>query len=375
MKCPECGYNLVKPYPEDYLCPRCEKFLPNVFRYFKDHESSTRPKEFTSKELDLKSKFKGKVRVKKKSKIVSFNEDRIQFKNGEYIKLMGVTSVDRTPLYHTNDRYVYLLELTNNLDFISTSILGGELDKMLLISQDTMQEEKCQFYQRGDIIYLVYGIFPDKKGKWILEQMANHYSQLVQGKDVNNLEKIEKYQIDSKFKGMINFILKEYTGLQEVFSDKDLPYVEDKLELDYIGLSSKSIGVISLLLEEESLELDLPGEFDDPDEEREMKESQLTAKIEALAANTLGNTGAFPRWIAVKESFQSYRFITFQQYPNDYYLNLLVKGNLGKVSKIEKELNPLINHVTDDPFAGNLRPFNRLRRTLKNKYEDNRTFT
>ncbi|MFX0148407.1 MAG: hypothetical protein ACFE8E_11770, partial [Candidatus Hodarchaeota archaeon] len=75
------------------------------------------------------------------------------------------------------------MELTNNLDFIATSILGGELDKMLLITNDNINE-KCQFYVKDNIIYLVYGIFPDKKGKWILEQMAKYYSELVQNKDV-----------------------------------------------------------------------------------------------------------------------------------------------------------------------------------------------
>lgn len=374
MDCKECGYNLVKPYPKDYLCPRCNNFLPNVFRYFKEQENSLKAKEFSSKEVDINSKFKGKVRVKKKVKNVAFKDDRVEFKNGEYIKFIGVTSVERTPLYHNNKDYVYLLELTNNLDFIATSILGGELDKMLLISQESMTEEKCQFYQREDIIYVVYGEFPDKKGKWILEQMANHYSQLVEEKDVDNLEKFEKYQINNKFEGMVNFILKEYAGLQKVFSDQDIPYVEDEFRLDYIGISSRSIGVISLLLGEECLELDLPGEFDDPAEELEMKESQLTAKIEALAANTLGNTRAMPRWIAVKLGFQRYRFITFQQYPNDFFLNLLTEGNLEKLPKIERILEPYISHATDEPFAGNLKPFNRLRKTLMNKFEDNRVF-
>jgi len=149
--------------------------------------------------------------------------------------------------------------LTNNLDYIATSILGGELDKMHLTT-DKKIEEKCQFYVKDNIIYIVYGIFPDKKGKWILEQMAKYYSGLVRGKNVDNFTKLDKYEIDNKFKGYLNFILKEYLDLQEVFTDQEIPYLEDWIRVDYLGLSSMSIGVISLLLDEQgNLNVDVPG--------------------------------------------------------------------------------------------------------------------
>ncbi|MHA2288867.1 MAG: hypothetical protein ACXABG_08770, partial [Promethearchaeota archaeon] len=79
--------------------------------------------------------------------------------------------------------------MTNNLDFIATSILGGDLDKMLLISENN-ETDKCQFFEKNNIIYLIYGKFPDKKGKWVLEQMAKFFSDIVRGKDVNNLTKL-----------------------------------------------------------------------------------------------------------------------------------------------------------------------------------------
>ncbi|MFX0032620.1 MAG: hypothetical protein ACFE8V_08425 [Promethearchaeota archaeon] len=257
------------------------------------------------------------------------------------------------------------MELTNNLDFIATSILGGELDKMLLITNDNINE-KCQFYVKENIIYLVYGIFPDKKGKWILEQMAKYYSELVQNKDVDNLEKLEKNEIDFEFKRRLNYVLKEYLDLQEVFTDQEIPYLEDWIRIDYLGLSSMSIGVISLLIDEENnLNVDVPGQYDNPAEETEMKESLLTAKIEAIAANTLGNTGFYPRWIAVKLSFQRYRFLTFKKYQNDYFLSLLSEGNLQKIETVEKKIEPYLHHGIDTPFAGNLRPFNKIKSTLK----------
>jgi hypothetical protein len=126
--------------------------------------------------------------------------------------LVGITSTDRTQLYCSNEKFEYLLELTNNLDFIATSILGGVLDKMLLISEKE-GEKKCQFYVKNNIIYIIFGTFPDKQGKWFLEQMAKFFGELVIGKDVNNLEKIDKYEINRKFEARLNFINKEFKEL------------------------------------------------------------------------------------------------------------------------------------------------------------------
>jgi len=331
------------------------------------------PKEFETKTTTLSAKLEGKVKVKKKTQDIVLDNDRIELKKGEYIKLMGITSVERTPLYHSNNDYVYLLELTNNIDYIASSILGGELDKMLLVSEDNISE-KCQFYFKDKIIYIVYGIFPDKKGKWLLEQMANHYSELIQGKDVNNLKKIDKYNIDTDFKSITKFILEEYLKMQEIFSDQEIPYVEDRIRIDYAGLSSKSIGVISLLLGEE-LNIESPGVFENPEEEKEMKESVLTAKIEAMAANTQGNTNAIPRWIAVKLGFQKYKFLTFQKYPNDYFLYFLSEGNLQKITKVEEQIKPLLVSTLEKPFSGNLRPFNALKLNLIDFFNKKRIYS
>jgi len=243
----------------------------------------------------------------------------------------------------------------------------------MLLTSDRSETEKCQFFEKDDIIYLVYGMFPDKKGKWILEQMAKHYSELVRNKNVDNLSKIEKYEIERSFEGRVRFILKEFITLQEVFTDQEIPYVENKVRLDYVGLSSMSIGVISLLLGADKLNFDDLSGYEG-EELKEMQESLLTAKIEAIAANTLGNTGAYPRWIAVKLGFQNYRFLTFKRYQNDYFLSILSEGNLKKIEKAEETLDPYINHVIDEPFTGNLKPFNRLKGTIKDLLQKNREF-
>ena len=259
------------------------------------------------------------------------------------------------------------------MDFIATSILGGVLDKMVLVAE-AGENEKCQWYTKDKVIYLIYGVFPDKKGKWLLEQIAKHFSDLMIGKNIDNLQKIDKYQFETRFNSILKFLLEEYVKMQEIFSDQEIPSVEDKIRIDYFGLSSKSIGVISLLLGSE-LNVQVPGTYEDPTEALEMKESVLTAKIEALAANTVGNTKAMPKWIAVKLGFQSYRFLTFKRYQNDYFLYILSEGNLGKIVKAEDEIDPYVSHVVDTPFSGNLKSFNRLKTTLKAFFGNKRFFS
>ncbi|MFX1344474.1 MAG: hypothetical protein ACFFBC_06460 [Promethearchaeota archaeon] len=378
IKCNFCGYKISKPFPKDQLCPnpKCRKFLAILHEMSTEGKEKVQPKQFETKASTI-TKLQGKAKLKEKSPEENFKislESEIHhLKKGEYVKLLGITSVDRTQLYCSNDDLRYLLELTNNLDFIATGILGGELDKMRLISVEQNTEEKCQFYVKDGIIYLVYGKFPDKKGKWLLEQMSNYYSDLVGDRDVNNLNKLESHQIERDFRGPTKLILEEYCNLQDVFSDKKIPYVEDTIRIDYLGLSSMSIGVISLLLGDD-LNVELQIEVDNPEEVKEMKESMITARVEAIAANTQGNTGAFPRWISVKLGFQKYRFLSFKKYQNDYFLSLLSEGNLEKIEEVEKLLDSKVGKVTESNFSGNLKPFNELKGDLKNTLEKRRKF-
>jgi hypothetical protein len=82
-----------------------------------------------------------------------------------------------------------------------------------------------------------------------------------------------------------------------------------------------------------------------------------------------------PKWIAVKLGFQRYRFLTFQKYENDYFLYALSEGNLGKIPYVEAVLQPLIEHVADKPFSGNLRPFNKLKLNLRDLFSERRVFS
>ena len=146
IECPYCKYKITKPYPKDQLCPKCNKFLADLFDLTKTKEEKPLPKEFETKSTILSSKLGKKVKIKEQPLEISLDSDKIKLKKGEYVKLMGITSTERTQLYCSNNNYNYLLELTNNLDFIATGILGGELDKMLLITETKEKEEKCQFY-------------------------------------------------------------------------------------------------------------------------------------------------------------------------------------------------------------------------------------
>ncbi|MFX1479907.1 MAG: hypothetical protein ACFFCI_17450 [Promethearchaeota archaeon] len=374
VKCEGCGYKIARPFPKDPLCPRCGKFSAVLFDLTKDKDEKPQPKQFETKSKTAASKLGEKVKIKPKElPDISIDSKVFDLGKGEYAKLVGVTSIERTQLYCSNEDLRYLLELTNNLDFIATGVLGGELHKMLLISVENNTKEKCQFHVKDEIIYIAYGNFPDKKGKWLLEQMSNNFAELINGQDVDNLDKLEKHQIENEFRRRIKYIITEYHKLQEVFTDEEIPYVEDSIRIDYLGLSSMSIGIISLLTGED-LDIQLQMEVESPEEEIEMKESMLTARIEAIAANTQGNTGAVPRWISVKLGFQRFRFLTFKKYQNNYFLSLLSEGNLKKLEGVEKLLDKEINSVTHTEFSGNLKPFNELKSRLNRKLRERNKF-
>ena len=112
IKCKGCGYILVKPYPKDQLCPKCGSFIPDInFNYTAEDDDSTvkkTPKQFETKKSTVADKFGDKIQVKKE----------IGINLSERIELVGITSKDRTQLYCNNENLQYLLELTNNLDFI-----------------------------------------------------------------------------------------------------------------------------------------------------------------------------------------------------------------------------------------------------------------
>jgi hypothetical protein len=145
VECQFCGYKVIKPFPKDSLCPKCRKFLAKLYEMTTGKTDKTPPKQFETKTSTLSSKFKGKIKVKQKPIDISLDVDKIQLTKGEYIKLLGITSTDRTELFCSNENLKYLLELTNNLDLIATGVLGGELDKMLLYQKRRILKKNANF--------------------------------------------------------------------------------------------------------------------------------------------------------------------------------------------------------------------------------------
>jgi len=83
------------------------------------------------------------------------------------------------------------------------------------------------------------------------------------------------------------------------------------------------------------------------------------------------NTGAYPRSIVVKLGFQKYRFITFRECENDYLLVCISEGNSEKIGEIEDILEYLLEPVTKVLFRGNLRPFRKMKGTIRNLINNN----
>ncbi|MHA1920382.1 MAG: hypothetical protein ACTSWX_11600 [Promethearchaeota archaeon] len=305
-----------------------------------------------------------KVKVKKSPDIDLSNTKIDLGKNDEYLKFMGITTKDRKELYYSNEKFRYFLELGSNLDFIATSILSGELDRMELSPLDGGKEEICYFLSDKDFLYIIYGNIPDKKAAWLLNQMKIFISEILRKKDVNKLTKIDLYNVKQNFPSRVKFILNQYIKLQDVFTSRKLRSLDNFLRVDYFGLSYQSIGVISKIITNE-LEIEgLPPI--DPDNESssdfsqmEMAEALITAKVEAMAANTVANTQMMPNWISVKLGFQHYRFILFSKLGN-YYISLLIEGNLDLKKRILEKLHQWLAEVTQKPFTGVLEEFKKV---------------
>ncbi|MBY8987940.1 MAG: hypothetical protein KGD61_05755 [Candidatus Lokiarchaeota archaeon] len=353
--CEHCNYVIVEPYPEDSICPNCQKFSSNILEALsksKRNNLEDKKSQYDSVTRTPSSEING-VRTKPE-----LSDEDI---TDEYIKFYGITSVEMNQIFSSNEKFTYLLDLTHNLNFLATGFLGGVLDKMLLITEET-GEDKCLFLKKNNIIYVICGMFTEKKGKRILNQLSLDYDSLIRKGNVNSSK------ITTKLKSFQNFI-RENLGRDRILTNKEIPYLDECLRVDYIGLSSISTGVVSLLLDEhQELKIEVPDGIKHTEKEHEFKEDNLTARIEAISSNTQGMTLAYPRWIAVRIKFQKYRFLTFKEYPNDYFLYLLTEGNLDKIQNVEDKIAPLLSDVISQPFKGDLKPFNELKNTLKDLF-------
>ncbi len=328
----------------------------------KSIKNSTIANTQISKDSASDSDTRIKIKVKKRTEI-DLSKTKIELgKNDEYLKFMGIITKERTEIYYSNEKFKYFLELGSNLDYIATSVLSGELDRMMLSPLDNGgHEEICYFLSDRDFLYIIYGNFPAKKAAWLLNNMKTLIKEILRGKNVKKLTKLDLYNIKQNFPSRVKFILNEYIKLQDVFTSRKLRSLDNFLRVDYFGLSYQSIGVISKIITDE-LEIEGLPPIDPNNEsssdfnQQEMAEALITAKVEAMAANTVANTQMMPNWISVKLGFQHYRFILFSKLGN-YYISLLIEGNLELKSRILSKLHVWLEEVTKKPFTGVLEEF------------------
>ncbi|GAB4321897.1 MAG: hypothetical protein Kow0069_26410 [Promethearchaeota archaeon] len=375
ITCPKCGYRLIKPWPN--FCPKCQNSLQAEINKAEQAENEVGSLERAASELKptgLKAsdKIKG-VRVKRKSTPkIDLSEPVIHLLPNEYVKLVGIIHEERTTVYCSNPIYEFFLELACNLNDIASSVLGGELDQMYLVADDGVSSDMGLFAIYDRIIYILLGILSGKKANWLLNQLRTHVRDLLQGREITQLDKLELHNIQRKMDQVVVSLLAQFRKLDEVFSPREIPMVEERVRVDYFGLSYRSIGVISELFGEE-LEIPDLANVDDPQTQKELKQSVLTAKLEAIAANTLANTSCIPRWIAVKLGFERYRWMVFGRLPNDYFYQMLCEGNLKKLAPVEEEIKKMVAPETERPFTGDLSRFQPLVARLR-EYFSQRVF-
>ncbi len=394
LKCESCGYIFVAPYQKDCICRNCNLFSIKIFRFmYGKYNLFT---EVGPKELKIESK-KNSNRTKKKKipkiepkalKIVS--NKKISRKEKKKIPknlfFYGIVSKERIPIYYNDKKCKYILELTNNLDFISMSTLSGTLDKMLIIlgNEDEVEEKKliARFFEKNEVIHILIGNFSDKDSDWIFNQVSWFFNNMLHKDKINikKLVKIDKREISIKMNIFLNYI-EEAVELKVKFEKPNFNYIDNWLRLDYFGISSETVGVISLLLDKEDiLKFGKQKQFE-PDskdniskEEREKKEieindfreSVLTAKIEAIIAIILGNMKGYPRWISIKSGFQKYHFLSFKKLENQFFLYCISEGNIEKLESLESFLDMHLKDGISNKFTSSLKIFNE----VKNKIRD-----
>ncbi|MHA1112129.1 MAG: hypothetical protein ACTSRE_13555 [Promethearchaeota archaeon] len=390
-KCPFCGYIMSKPYPEVCPNPTClnkiddiskESFTRNIeaqniranierkYELTDTGVSSDKPRDIKNIEVSHASaaeKIKG-VKKKKKTGIADLKQDVIVIPSmGQYFKNIGVVTENRDPIFNKNEEFVYLQELSVNLDAIASIIIGGEIDRLMLLSDISNATEKVLYIKKDGLIYFLYGQFPDKHGYLILNDLRRELSSIFGGRKFDQLSPVELHNLKRSFPSKVNFVLEQYTkAATDIITDRQIPSVVDSIRFDYFGMSYQSIGTISKILGDDLLDLQ-PGE--DTATAIDIKESAITAKIEAIAAITIANTKATPKYLTVKLGYQKFRYLIFEKLPNDYFIYMLAEGNLEKYDTVAEILKEIAEPYTRKTFRGDLRPFIELRKQIADFFQ------
>ena len=384
VKCDHCGKIFVAPYQEDCICRNCNLFSIRLFRFIYGQNNFFNKVE--SKDIKIaSSKIRKGTEKKKTSKIPKKN-----------LYFYGIVSKERIPIYYNDKKCKYILELTNNLDTISTRTLSGTLDKMLIFlgNEDEEKEEErkliARFFEKNGVIHILIGNFSDKESYWIFNQVSMFFNDMIQRDKINieKLAKIEKREISIKLDIFLNYI-EEAVELKVKFERPNFNYIDNWLRLYYFGLSSESVGIISLLLDKENIlkfgdqkqfELDSENDISKDDFNSspisrlvkkiiDYSESVLTAKIEAILAIIHANMKGYPRWISIKSGFQKYRYLSFKKLENQFFLYCITEGNIEKLESLESFLEMHLKDGVSNKFTSSLKIFNEMKIKIRDTIE------
>ena len=368
VKCDHCGYAFYPPFQNDCICINCKLFSKNLFRLVYGNNNNTKDEENNCLKFESSKKTKGTVKIK-----IPILPKKLFF--------YGIVSKERIPIFYNDKKSKYILALTNDLDIISASILSGTLDKMLIFlgNGKGVEEKKliAHFLEKNGVIHILVGNFSDKDSNWIFNQVSTFFNDMVKKEKINikKLTEFEKREISIKMNIFINKI-EEAVEVKVKFEKPNFKYIDNWLRLHYVGLSSESVGVISLLLDKKNvLKFEEQKHFK-PDFENDISqvveeiidfsESVMTAKIEVILASILGNMEGYPRWISIKSGFQKYYFLSFKKLENQFFLYCITEGNIEKLESLESLLYLYLKDGVSIKFVSSLKIYNK----MKNKIRD-----
>lgn len=405
--CPRCGYKISAPFPVN--CPRCnepiEKVMSSIIAPAKApsmKKDEVPPAGIPHPSSDLAKTIAKRIKVDEhvaQTPAEGANRPPITTpptvlgKDGDYLKMMGVINLQtREVIFCSNDEYAYVLELGANAHEIATSILGGDLERVLFeppkdqklalqqvespAGQFSFTFEEALFQSHGSMLFCIYGVFL-KRPTVLLQELKRLMLDIFKGQVKSAITPMERSEIERRTNSIAGFIVHEYQKIRDAaLRQANVPTMEEHVKLHYVGLSYQSIGTMSLLLTPRGPDA-LPikdmsfggdtadGNFID------LVESLLSAKIEAIAANTLAHTGSFPRYIITKTGFDRYRLIEFLQLKNNYILQILASGNIALLESVLNQLIlPVVAPVIDKPFSGMLTMHNEIKAKLREQLSD-----
>lgn len=406
--CPRCSYKISAPYPAN--CPRCneplEKVVSSVVSPIDDRPAKKGGGPALDESLppaDLAKAIARKIATEKAPTQAAEDGERppvprtpptVLSKDGDYLKMMGVINLQsREVIFCSNDEYAYVLELGANAHEIATSILGGDLERVLFeppkaqfVPPDGVELpaghanaafEEAIFQSHGSMLFCIYGVF-FKRPTVLLQELKRLMIDIFKGQLKASMSPLERSEIERRKTSIAGFIVHEYQKIRDAaLRQATIPTMERAVKLHYVGLSYQSIGTMALLVTPHGpdalpiKDMSFSGDTSDGNY-LDLVESLISAKIEAIAANTLAHTGSFPRYIITKVGFDRYRVIEFLQLENKYILQILASGNVGLLgSVLERVILPVVAPVTVSSFTGMLTTHNEVKAKLRERLSDN----